>query len=144
MKKKLAFILLLIWLIVIFYLSNQNSIVSGGSSGNTIRFILNLFHVNNVDSIVDIIHNPLRETMHAFEYFILGILSYNFFRFYNFKKIILFCVSFCVFYSISDEVHQIFIPGRTFELLDLFLDFIGSYIGILLFNFVMVKKFKFL
>lgn len=144
MKKKLAWILLILWMFIIFYLSNQNALVSGGESGRTLRVILNLFHFNNVDSIVDVIHNPMREAMHAFEYFILGILSYNFFRFYNFKKIILFCVSFCVFYSISDEIHQIFIPGRTFELLDLFLDFIGSYIGILLFNFVMVKKFKFL
>lgn len=141
MKKKLAWILLILWMFIIFYLSNQNALVSGGESGRTLRFILNLFHFSNVDDIINVIHNPMREAMHAFEYFILGILIFNVIRFYNVKKNIIFCLCFCVLYSLSDEVHQIFIPGRTFQFIDLFLDFIGSLLGIYFFN-IIYKSFK--
>ena len=34
-------------------------------------------------------------------------------------------------YSISDEIHQIFVPGRSCELLDVFIDTCGSLIGII-------------
>lgn len=143
MKKKLAWFLLLIWMFIIFYLSNQNATISSDESGGTLRFILNLLHFNNVDDIVNIIHGPIREAMHAFEYFILGILSLNVIRFYNIKKCIIFSIGFCLMYSLSDEIHQIFIPGRTFQFIDLFLDFIGSLLGIYLLKFILkIKSFK--
>lgn len=36
-------------------------------------------------------------------------------------------------YGLSDEIHQMFVPGRTFQLGDLALDFFGALIGIFLF-----------
>ena len=32
-------------------------------------------------------------------------------------------------YGVFDEIHQLFVPGRTFEILDLFFDFLGSITG---------------
>lgn len=32
-------------------------------------------------------------------------------------------------YGISDEYHQLFVPGRTFEGIDILADFIGSMVG---------------
>lgn len=39
-------------------------------------------------------------------------------------------------YALSDEFHQLFVPGRAFELLDLALDSLGGLAGILLWRFV--------
>jgi VanZ family protein len=38
-------------------------------------------------------------------------------------------------YALSDEFHQLFVPGRAFELLDLALDSLGGLVGILLWYF---------
>ena len=35
-------------------------------------------------------------------------------------------------YGLSDEIHQIFVDGRFFSLLDLLFDFLGSVIGIVI------------
>ncbi len=139
MKKIISWILLLIWLLIIFYLSNQNSDISGNSSGkilkNILNFIYDLFNINtnSIDSVLEIIHNPVRELMHTFEYLILGLLIFNLLRVYNVdNNIIIICIllSFC--YSISDEIHQIFVKGRTFEYLDIIMDTLGSILGTLI------------
>ena len=33
-------------------------------------------------------------------------------------------------YALSDEIHQLFVPGREFSLLDLLLDALGLYLGL--------------
>jgi len=37
-------------------------------------------------------------------------------------------------YALSDEFHQLFVPGRAFELLDLFLDCLGGFTGIFIWH----------
>jgi VanZ family protein len=39
-------------------------------------------------------------------------------------------------YALSDETHQLFVPGRAFQLLDLALDVTGAVIGLLLYTFI--------
>jgi len=38
-------------------------------------------------------------------------------------------------YALSDEFHQLFVPGRAFELLDIALDSFGGLMGVLLWQF---------
>ena len=40
---------------------------------------------------------------------------------------------FCFLYACSDEVHQLFVPGRSGNIIDVGIDSIGSYFGILFF-----------
>jgi VanZ family protein len=42
----------------------------------------------------------------------------------------LYAFSFCLLYALSDEVHQIFVEGRAFELSDLGVDALGALAGI--------------
>jgi VanZ family protein len=73
------------------------------------------------------------KVLHLFEYLILSFLIYfaivsdN--RIINYK--IIFFISFLLssLYGISDEIHQLFVPNRFFELLDIFTDSIGSLLG---------------
>jgi len=67
--------------------------------------------------------------LHFFEYSILGFLAYpvlgsRYPAFYS--------VLFASLYGVSDEVHQLFVPGREFDVLDIFYDFIGSLFGVYL------------
>lgn len=39
---------------------------------------------------------------------------------------------FCIFYAVTDEIHQLFVPGRSGELLDILIDSSGSLSGILI------------
>ena len=39
---------------------------------------------------------------------------------------------FCSLYAISDEVHQLFVPGRGAQVKDVFIDIAGAAVGIFL------------
>ncbi len=131
-KKIVSIILLLLWASLIFYLSDQPRVVSNKMSSDIIKHTL---FVNDV--VLKIIHNPLREAMHAFEYFIFGLLLINVLKQFNIKRIITFTIIIAIIFMVSDEIHQIYVPGRAFEILDLFLDFVGIIIACLLhFNYL--------
>jgi VanZ family protein len=43
-------------------------------------------------------------------------------------------------YALSDEIHQLFVPGRTFQLMDLALDLLGGMIGLIFFERIRAKR----
>jgi VanZ family protein len=51
-------------------------------------------------------------------------------------KLILFTVVFGIFYGITDELHQAFVPGRIVSGFDLFLDGAGSFAGSLVYSWL--------
>ncbi|MDA3861371.1 MAG: VanZ family protein [Melioribacteraceae bacterium] len=57
------------------------------------------------------------------------------------KKSILFTFLITLFYGLFDEVHQIFIPGRYFDLWDLLADVVGSVVGIFLVK-IIISNYK--
>ncbi|WP_243096886.1 VanZ family protein [Thermohalobacter berrensis] len=42
----------------------------------------------------------------------------------------IFSFVFCILYAISDEVHQLFVPGRDAQITDVMIDSAGAFIGI--------------
>ena len=147
MKKLLSYILLIFWLILIFLLSNQSGGVSATNSSsilyNVFNFIFSLLNIeiSNLNEFINIIHEPLRELMHSFEYFVLGILFMNALYQSGVKEnLFLISIMFCFIYSVSDELHQLFIEGRTLQYLDLFMDFIGYAFASFLYNIFCKSK----
>jgi VanZ family protein len=49
-------------------------------------------------------------------------------------KIIFFTVLFGMSYGITDELHQLFVPGRLSSVSDVFMDAVGSFLGSLLYR----------
>ena len=49
-------------------------------------------------------------------------------------------LSFSVLYALSDEVHQIFVPTRTFQIQDLIVDAFGALLGLFLFQTLAVSR----
>ena len=125
-KKIINIILVIIWMAVIFIMSSFNSTDSGNQSGFIVDIISNILNINNIDVLSLII----RKLAHLSEYFILGLLVYNLIYSYNKKMYIAIII--CIFYAISDEVHQMFVPGRSCQMLDICIDSIGSVLGIFL------------
>lgn len=44
-------------------------------------------------------------------------------------KLVILVVAIAIIYAITDEFHQIFVPGRSVSSLDLFIDSLGSFVG---------------
>ena len=81
------------------------------------------------------------QLMHFFEY---AVLSFQVIRAVcqtkpNYPKTTLLVLILVMLFALSDEIHQIFVPGRTFQLLDLIIDFLGIIAGIFLFNKIIKK-----
>lgn len=126
MKKLIIKILLVIlWMIVIFCFSNQKATDSTKLSNGFIKNTI--CKINSKDCIVKKYVKPVRKSAHFCVYLILGLLVMNCFNIN--KKYIIYSVIICLLYSISDEVHQMFINGRSAELFDIFIDTTGSFIG---------------
>lgn len=47
---------------------------------------------------------------------------------------------FCIIYALSDEIHQLFVFGRSGELKDVLIDTIGSFLGIILISKIINRK----
>lgn len=146
MKKIIYSVLLISMMTLIFILSNQEAVkstkVSDGLIERTIGNIYKIFDkdVNSekLTEIKSIYAFPVRKLAHVTIYFILGILSILLVNEFNIidKKEILIAFLICLLYSISDEIHQLFVIGRSGEIRDVILDSCGSFIGI-----VFAKKF---
>lgn len=131
MKKVFNIILLLIWIIVIYVLSNDNGIQSTGKSDQVVHLVKNTINIQNEDSLTLII----RKLAHFTEYLILGLLIINVLKDY-FKitiKLVLFSILFAFIYALSDEFHQLFIKSRNGNILDVLIDTFGSTIGVSIF-----------
>ena len=151
MKRKVIYsILIVLWMGLIFSLSNQpasdSTELSDGFISNTIGNVYKVFNKNiSSDELNDIkvkYTHPVRKMAHFTIYMILGILVTLLVREYNvsFYKCLFISLLVCLLYSISDEVHQLFVSGRSGEIRDVLIDTSGSFIGIFIFNKLFRKK----
>lgn len=92
----------------------------------------------------------VRKCAHFLEYLILGIFMTLSVRDLIAKrealvkkgKLIWFLISFgaCVLYSVTDEMHQALVPGRSCELRDMMIDCCGAAIGTVI--IILTKKYS--
>ena len=138
-----SWILVVLWMFNIYYLSNMNSELSNTKSKDTINTVVESTVVvtnkdiskDNLNSIVNGLNKPLRKCMHSFVFFILVILFINAFNNSNVRnyKCYLFSIFFSFMYACFDEFHQLYVVGRTGQFMDIGIDMIGVLIGVLVF-----------
>ena len=110
----------LIWGAIIFMLST-----SAFSAANTSRIIdpmLRLLIPGISAASVDVVHMLVRKAAHFTEY---GILFWLLVRGPMAQRPYL-ALMLCVVYALTDEGHQVFVPGRTASLYDVALDSTGA------------------
>ena len=135
-KKKIISLLLLIgWMFFIFIMSSYTGNDSSNQSNIVVMFISRLFNIDNL-SLLSII---IRKTAHVLEFLILSILFCNVLYLYNIN--VYFSIIFSFIYAIFDEIHQLFIIGRTGQALDVIIDSFGILIGFIIYRLIK-KKIK--
>lgn len=132
--KIFSWIAVILWMIFIFNLSSQVAEQSNElSTGITEVVVKTVERINpQVDLDTYKLNHIVRKNAHFFAYLVLGILTLNALRrsgIYGYKSVVLALVI-CVLYSMSDEIHQLFVPGRGGQFKDVIIDSAGVTIGI--------------
>jgi VanZ family protein len=135
-KSALFLILSILWMCVIFTFSAQPREESSNISGGLLRWVLHALDLVFQGKIPGFISAGLfasdhyiRKAGHFAEYFILGILWLNTFKSMRVKKALLFSIVICALYASTDEIHQIFVPGRGPMITDVLLDSLAAAAG---------------
>lgn len=119
-SKKIGIIIswaaVLLWMVVIFNLSSQPAHQSNKLSTGVTQVIVKTVKKVAPKSEFDIkkFNHYVRKNAHFFAYLVLGILVMNAMRGKTRALMI------CILYAISDEVHQMFVPGRGPQVKDVF------------------------
>ncbi|MBV7277000.1 VanZ family protein [Clostridium sp. PL3] len=132
MSKRIKWTLVIIWMITIFWFSNQPAVISDEKS----KFVIYLFKTLglNLDNILGQLANFIvRKAAHFTEYMILYILLFNALNeSFKLKKALILSLAIVFLYSCSDELHQYFIPGRTARVRDVIIDTCGGIFALLM------------
>ena len=145
MKRKIFLVLSILWMCVIFYMSNQPAAISSAHSGGVINMISNMPVVGTLMKYlmsINIGEFVVRKGAHMFSYCLLAILLFMSVYEKDIKKAIIIAFLGTFLYACSDEFHQLFIPGRSGEFRDVMIDSLGGIIGLILIGFIARYKIK--
>lgn len=136
-KQILAWLLLMAWTAFIFCLSHQPASVSNKLSTEVAETVVSVAQKIAPQAVFDIrnVNRQVRKSSHFLAYLVLGILVMNGLDSYKIRGHMGMTVALaiCVFYAISDEVHQLFVSGRGAQVGDVLVDSAGAMVGIWLF-----------
>lgn len=140
-KKAFPWLLAILWMALIFYLSHQPAVQSSDLSTGLTETIMNIINkiLPNTAVGFEAFHHFIRKNAHFFAYLVLGLLIANAMRGYKGKRIAL-AVFVCVLYAVSDELHQLFVPGRAGQVMDVLIDSAGSVVGVLFYQATYLLK----
>lgn len=123
-KFRFWLVLSILWIAVIYIFSACSGEVSSVQSKSVWTVLVTIWE--------DLSHDTVRTLGHLIEYFILGWFALGmFFNSASFKvsKPLLFCL----LVALVDETLQIYVDGRASEILDVWLDFGGAFVGVMIF-----------
>lgn len=127
--------LCIVCMIAIFLFSAQNGDTSNNTSNFVITLLEQLFHLNIeklAPSLVETLSFIVRKCAHMSEYALLCILWVLYMKEARFSKAYMLAYGLTVIYAVSDEMHQLFVPGRSAQLSDVCIDVCGAAIGLML------------
>lgn len=144
LKKILSLVLLITWMITIFVFSHQQGTGSSKTSEKVSEIIINLFDTKKQlsneekNELMEIINPIIRKIAHYTIYTLGGILLINCMHMFLLenKKAIIYSAIIGILYAITDEVHQLFVIGRSGRAADVLIDSIGILTGICIFLFI--------
>ena len=134
MRKLIAWLIVVLWMVLIFYFSQQPAFDSKGLSTTISKQLIDIaekvtplenLHEGQVDHIV-------RKNAHFTIYFFLGIFALLALKLTGLKhsRSAIIALVLCMIYAVTDEYHQLFVEGRGAQLKDIFIDWAGAATGI--------------
>lgn len=136
-KKCVLWAMVAVVMIVIFKFSSEPAQVSDITSGSFCYRVLSLSesfrNMPEADkqAIVESMQHIVRKTAHFTIYALLGALLYIALKTMG-AVFFLTAPLLAAFYAVLDEVHQLFVAGRSGEISDVLLDFTGALFGALI------------
>ncbi|MBR5239108.1 MAG: VanZ family protein [Clostridia bacterium] len=131
-KRIILLILIVLNLATIFFFSHQDSKASGKlSSDITNQIKVHTPHyAEKTEAQQKVVHTQtqylIRGLAHGALFFCLGILTFLFLQTFHIKWFWYFCnLPFGFLIALSDEIHQLYVPGRTFGWDDISYDMLG-------------------
>lgn len=122
--------------VVIFYFSSRTADESAMQSASILDLIIRILGDNAVTDFI------VRKSAHFLEYVGTCLLLNFAWLFTKGKKQELLAIGCASLYAITDEVHQIFVDGRSCELRDWGIDTLGAIVGTIIFLIIykMINK----
>jgi len=138
--RKIFILLALAVMVIIFCFSSENSSQSSLTSGGITKYLVSIF-VPDLEwhtwaeqkEIMKTATHIVRKCAHFSIYALLGFfigLSMGKGKFLSLNSVI--SLDLCFLYACSDEMHQLFISGRSGEFTDIIIDTCGSCTGIII------------
>jgi VanZ family protein len=128
------------WAAVVFNLSRTP--YSSAASGRAITTILGWLSISILPPNLGLLNTLLRKSAHVTEYAILAVFLYNMMKPVEdpswSRKAAFWALLASGSYSLTDEFHQLFVPGRHASLFDCLIDTMGALLGLLLLSTVLV------
>ena len=129
----LSWVAVIVWMAFIFYLSaqvaEQSNQLSTGITETIIGIIRKL--IPNAKPDLNSFNHFVRKNAHFFAYLVLGLLTSNALgrnKAHSYRRA-LFALLICALYAVSDEVHQLYVPGRGGQATDVLIDSAGALVG---------------
>jgi VanZ family protein len=143
MKKATRIIFLLGVLSFIFFMSSQNGIESNNYNEEIVNLLrikggIDLYSIFDPNSVVIII----RKLGHFLEFTLLSIASYLVFTVFKIRRATVSTCLFCISLAAVDELHQLFVLGRTSSVIDVIIDSLGVMITVCVISLVRIIKYE--
>lgn len=112
---------------VIFWLSSRTADESSAQSDSILQWLINVFGSNIFTEFI------VRKAAHCLEFAGLSLLFNIALCQTNKKKMPVWAVLLTSLYAVTDEIHQLFVPGRSCQFSDWVIDTCGAILGALVF-----------
>ena len=127
-------------MLVIFLMSNEIAKASSLRSDEIVRTIQSI----GISAPEGVLTFLVRKAAHISAYFVLGILIYSLLKEYRLriKHLVLASIALAMLYACTDELHQMFVPGRSGEVRDVLIDTAGAAVGVFVYAALSSRFYK--
>ena len=136
----IKYALTIVWMMGIFFMSNEIADASSLRSDEIVRTIQSI----GVNASTDLLTFLVRKAAHISAYFVLGTLLFTLLKEYGLgvKKIIFISIAIAMLYACTDELHKMFVPGRSGEVRDVLIDTAGAAAGVCIYATAARRLYK--
>jgi VanZ family protein len=135
LKQIISWIAVLLWMGLIFSLSAQPAADSNQLSKGVTKVVIEVVEKVAPKAELEVrdYNHFIRKNAHFLAYLVLGVLvmqALSFGKGRSARRNAFIAVIICLFYAMSDEVHQLYVPGRGAQLGDVGIDGVGGMVGV--------------
>ncbi len=142
-RKIIKLIIVVLCMAIIFSFSTDTGTESNKKSDGVIISICKTFIKHDLstkekEKYINKYVKLVRKSAHFLIYLILGISIISLIKEYQIinSKALLIAITISFLYACSDEIHQLFVNGRTGKIIDVLIDTLGSIVGVYLYYYI--------